>query len=61
MAALKVPPESVNLSTGSQASFETMPEMNGSCQGRVRGQISLSHPSSDSHRRKERVSKEMQE
>src|SRR5215510_692088 len=25
MAALKVPPESVNLSTGSQASFKTMP------------------------------------
>ena len=27
MAALKVPPESVNLSTGSQASFETMPKI----------------------------------
>src|SRR5215471_6040595 len=35
--------------------------MHGHCQGRVRGQMSLSHQSRDSHGRKERVSKEMQE
>src|SRR5262245_60210796 len=35
--------------------------MHGHGQGRVRGQRSLSHPSRESHGKKERASKEMQE
>ena len=41
--------------------MEPLYEMHGHGQGRVRGQMSLSHPSRESHRRKERVSKAMQE
>src|SRR5712691_3263087 len=43
------------------AVMEPLYGIDGNCQVRVRGQMSLSYPSRDSHLRKESASKEMQE